>query len=68
MESLQSFNKFGQEISEEKLFKGTVEGRMDDGQWAITRAHLEDKFSSEHISLSFLHFISILSLSPMSIL
>jgi hypothetical protein len=41
--SLQSFNKFGYVVKKEKLFKEIVdEQTMDDGQWAITKAHLED--------------------------
>ena len=51
---MQSFNKFGQVVKEE-LFKEIVDtqmdgrkqahmhGRaMDDGQWAITKAHIEN--------------------------
>jgi hypothetical protein len=41
--SLPSFNKFGQVVKEEKLFKEIVDARTNDyGQWAITKAHLED--------------------------
>jgi hypothetical protein len=43
--TLQSFNKFGFVVQEKKLFKEIVDAQtrtMDDGQWAITKAHLED--------------------------
>jgi hypothetical protein len=40
--SLQSFNNLGQVVYEEELSKEIVGARtMDDGQWAITKAHLE---------------------------
>jgi hypothetical protein len=41
--SLPSFNKFGQVVKEKKLFNEIFDARMNDcGQWAITKAHLED--------------------------
>jgi len=39
---LQSFNKFGQVVKEEKLFKEIVDARTDIGQRAITKAYLVD--------------------------
>jgi len=43
---LQSFNKYGQVVKEEKLFKEIVDAltdaRTDIGQRAITKAHLVD--------------------------